>query len=86
LFQNLTGSAIEHAKKVANYLSTMEPPERKKRPSRTDEQIENIIIARWDEASGSGTRMLRILRHKEKIACEQSRFAAIFRRIKMRMQ
>ena len=83
--ENITAGPKEQAKRVSEFLETMRPLVKIKRPSITDDQIKEIIIARWDEAKGSGTRMLRILRDKELVACEQGRFATLFRQIKSRI-
>lgn len=75
----------EHAELVSEFLSTMPPPPKIKRTSMTDEGIRKTIKRRWNDANGSGTKMLRILRDKENIACEQGRFADLFKQVKLRM-
>lgn len=78
-------SEHEHAEHVARILSTMSPPPKIKRTTMTDESIKEIIKKRWNDANGSGAKMLRILRDQENIACEQGRFADLFKQVKLRM-
>jgi hypothetical protein len=75
-------SAEVHRAFVLRSLAHLSPA---KTPSRTrldDAGITEIIMRHWNAAAGSSTRMLRILRDDEKISCEQSRFARLFRSIK----
>ena len=53
-----------------------------KRKILSNEDILQIIKSRWVDAKGSGARMLKILRHEENVACEQGRFANLYRQIK----
>jgi len=75
----------EHAETVSKILATMSFPVKIKRTTLSNEAIKQIIIDRWDDAKGSGSRMLKIMRHEENVACEQSRFADLYRQIKLRM-
>ena len=75
-------SAEEQCKLVDNFMGTMNRAKQVKRRSLSDNEIANIITINWDLANGSSTRMLRVLRDKEKVACEQGRFATIFRKIR----
>ena len=67
-----------HRELVAKSLSTFRRPQRIRRKQRTDTDIVQLIIRHWAEARGGSGRMLRILRDKEAIACEQSRFRRLF--------
>lgn len=85
LFKNTLGTPREHAKVVSDILSFLPPPKRIKRTTLSDEAIKQIITRRWNDAKGSGSRMLKILRHEENVACEQGRCADLYRQIKARM-
>lgn len=74
--------AEEHAQIVEAILKDMPVARIIERKSLPDHEIVKIIDKNWDLANGSSARMLRILRDQEHVACEQSRFAAIFRNIK----
>ena len=67
-----------HRELVTKSLSTFRRPQRVRRKQRTDTEIVQSIIRNWAEARGGSGRMLRILRDKEAIACEQSRFRRLF--------
>ena len=82
---NSLSSPQVHADTVSKILAPMSPPKKTKRTSLSNEDIIKIIIDRWDDAKGSGSRMLKILRHEENVACEQGRFADLYRQIKLRM-
>lgn len=75
-------TAEDHGQIVEKTMRTMPRPIQIKRRSLSDIEIAEIIINNWDIANGSCSRMLRVLRDRENGACEQSRFAAIFRKIK----
>ena len=47
-----------------------------------DDEMKIIIKKLWSRADGQVGRMLRVLRDEEKIACEQGRFATLFREVK----
>ncbi len=78
LVKNRVQSINYHRELVAKSLSTFRRPERVRRKQRTDTEIVQLIILNWAEARGLSGRMLRILRDKETIACEQSRFRRLF--------
>jgi hypothetical protein len=59
-------------------------PERPNRQPKSDEQILEIIPNLWERAQGRSSRMLRVLRDEELIACEQGRFATLFKLAKER--
>jgi hypothetical protein len=83
--KNALATPQVHAETVSNILCSLPFPERVKRPTLSDEEIKQIIIRRWDDAKGSGSNMLRILRDDENVACEQGRCANLFKQIKSRM-
>ncbi len=56
-----------------------ETPERKRLD---DAQIKTLIISRWDSCLGRSTRLLRVLRDEELVACEQKRFAQLWREVR----
>ncbi len=47
-----------------------------------DELIIELIRAHWDHHEGSASKLLRFLRDDAKVACEQSRFSGIWRKVK----
>lgn len=53
-----------------------------RRKTQSDEEIRTLIEAHWHRAGGNSARMLRILRDELQVACEQKRFAGLFRGIK----
>ncbi len=73
-----------HATLVEELQANWRPIEKIDREKKTDEEILGIIESLWMQAQGSSAKMLRILRDQEKIACEQGRFAALFRVAKER--
>ena len=73
------GSAEFHAAAVAEALGRFPSPPRFFRSPRTDVEIADLILANWERAEGKSSRMLRVLRDDLDIACEQSRFARLFR-------
>lgn len=83
--QNPQASPSEHSRKVSEFLKPMPYPVRVQRETKSNEVIKSIIKLRWSEANGSGAKMLRILRDEEKVACEQGRFAELFKQVKARM-
>ena len=85
LSKNPHSTPTEHANSVLNTLSKMRQPSKFNRTQKTDDQIKVLIIKNWETAKGSGARSLRILRDQESVACEQGRFANLFREIKTRI-
>lgn len=47
-----------------------------------DEQIAELIRTHWSSYEGSASKLLRFLRDEAHVACEQSRFSGIWRKIK----
>lgn len=70
----------------AKYLvaSAMENSQLRVNPTRTkasDDQIAELILGNWKVYGGSATKLLRFLRDDAKVACEQSRFSGIWRKV-----
>ncbi|GFO65895.1 hypothetical protein M1B72_02695 [Geomonas paludis] len=74
--------ATRHAAKVAKFLVGKEYPAKVKRNTKTDDEIKEILRARWFDAGGTSARMLRMLRDDMKVACEQKRFSQLFKSVK----
>lgn len=77
-------SALKHARVVEEFISSLPYPSVPKRKQLDDIAIQKIIERRWLKAEGRSSRMLRILRDDEKIACEQSRFRNLFNEVKQK--
>jgi len=65
----------------AAMATTVKPkiPLREKAP---DERIAELIRTNWHRHEGSASKLLRFLRDDAKVACEQSRFSGIWRKVK----
>jgi len=65
----------------ASMASSVRPtiPLREKVPN---ERILELIRTHWDRHEGSASKLLRFLRDEAHIACEQSRFSGIWRKVK----
>lgn len=72
----------DHALLVNQALSGREYPQIPKRRRLSDHEITDAIIKNWQSAGGSSSKMLRIIRDVERIACEQGRFKELFNLIK----
>lgn len=73
----------QHRMWVADALMGMRPAAVVlRRQSLDDQAILALIIRRWNSASGSAARMLRVLRDEEGVACEQGRLARLFKHVK----
>lgn len=66
---------------VSNCLAPMRAPSIPKRQKASDEEIKILIKEYWDEAGGRSSSALRLLRDKAGVACEQGRFAELFRQV-----
>ncbi len=75
-------SAAEHAKAVAAALHGWRMPARIDRVRYDDGALLDLIRAHWDAERGSSSRLLRRFRDHLGIACEQSRFAELARRVR----
>ncbi len=75
--KNLQASRVLVTKSLASY-ATRHTPQRKRLD---DSQLKALIRQRWDSCQGRSTQLLRALRDEELVACEQSRFAQLWREI-----
>lgn len=75
-----------HSERVIELLKAMGRPKKFVNKKISDEEVEKLILANWDKCQGYSSVMLRILRDKLKIACEQSRFKTIFNRLKIQRE
>jgi hypothetical protein len=71
-----------HAKMVRASLAGKRSPEQITRKAISDADLIQLVPDLWDRANGQSSKMLRILRDEEQIACEQGRFATIFKQAK----
>lgn len=62
---------------VTSALAKVTPPERLRRPRRSDAELLELIAGRLQSQSGVA-RILRALRDEEGVACEQSRFSRLY--------
>jgi hypothetical protein len=63
-----------------NQLTLRSAPSRKRLD---DENISALIIELWKSHEGSSARILRALRDKEFVSCEQKRFATLWRKARL---
>jgi hypothetical protein len=70
----------EDAARVRASLRDLTWPEQANRRQLGDDEIVKVILSSWGRASGQSTKMLRLLRDEERIACEQGRFVQLFKR------
>ena len=68
-----------HFNYIRNLMKEMRPPKQIARTTMNDDQIVLIIKRCWGRAEGKSGKMLRVLRDQENVACEQSRFAKLFK-------
>lgn len=76
------GDPFAHAYAVSQILSHNVAREIPRRMRLSDIGVMDIIKNHWSDSAGSSSRMLRILRDHENIACEQRRFQQLFRMVK----
>lgn len=72
-------SAEEHSESIRTSLAHVKQQEIPQRQRMSDDEIVSSIIEYWDEAGGKSQEMLKVLRKKKGIACEQSRFGRLFK-------
>ena len=77
-----TGSADRHARDLTASLKEMRVPLKHRRRRLSDDEIRATIHTHWDAVNGQSSKMLRHLRDGLGLACEQSRFAELFRQVK----
>jgi hypothetical protein len=73
---------LEEAKCLVR--SSMESSHLRLTPTRlkvTDARIAELISENWQNHDGNGTKLLRFLRDDANVACEQSRFRGIWRKV-----
>lgn len=69
---------------IESVLKALALGKRKVIPQRTkmnDNQIIHLIESNWTLAGGRASRLLRVLRDTELVACEQSRFSSLWRKV-----
>lgn len=66
---------------VETVLSKYKAPKRHVRQRRSDDEICQLIRNGWRGCGGNSARLLRFIRDDKQVACEQSRFAALRRRV-----
>lgn len=64
---------------VQSSMNALTRPATPVRKRMTDSQIKHVIRSQWGRHNGRSTRLLRYLRDDALIACEQGRFARIWR-------
>jgi hypothetical protein len=67
---------------VRSALSTWRAAQKFDRARYDDDTMLKLIAVHWESAGGSASRLLRYFRDELDIACEQSRFAALARRVR----
>lgn len=70
----------EDAQRVRRSLRDLAWPEQAARRQLCDDDLVKAMLSCWDRAAGQSTKMLRLLRDEEGIACEQGRFVQLFKR------
>ena len=76
-------SAQEHRKSVELAMAGWSFPVSVERGRLSDDQILGLLNKHWEETRGSTSVLLRLFRDTLKVACEQSRFATLARRVRM---
>lgn len=80
------GTAKQHTDRVERALSGLTIPDRPNRKKMTDEDLSKTIEENWEAAEGRSGQMLRILRDRLGIACEQGRFKTLFATVRQARQ
>ncbi len=70
--------SADDQKTVRKSLKGWGRPNIPKRTTKTDPEIQALIVTHWQTVSGQSTRMLRYLRDDLQVACEQGRFRQLF--------
>jgi hypothetical protein len=73
---------VAHAEAVEDFLSGLKPPRPLLRKRVGDEEITVLINRHWHQVQGQSGLMLRLLRDKLHVACEQTRFRDLFREVR----
>lgn len=71
-----------HRALVLSSLEGMRRPKQISRRPVSDKELIDLVSDLWDRANGHSSKMLRILRDEECIACEQGRFSTLFKQAK----
>lgn len=71
----------EHRMAVAARLANAQQPRRPGNRQISDEEVRILIRTNWQVAEGRAGRMLSLMRGTLGVACEQSRFARLFRSV-----
>jgi hypothetical protein len=74
------GSIKAHKSAVSRALHSWRAPKLIARPTKTDDELVDLIKKGWDAFEGKSSRGLRFLRDTKKVACEQGRFRILFQR------
>lgn len=80
-----TAGPTRHSKAVEDTLACFRYPVIPTRRQLDDAELLVVIKKIWNRAEGQSSRMLRILRDEERIACEQGRFKNLFYRAKAQL-
>lgn len=67
---------------VENALAAYRPRKILNRKRLDDMEIKQLIITKWDSCQGRSARLLRAIRDEEMVACEQGRFAHLWREVR----
>ena len=76
------GSVVDDGAAVGRALSGWRMPARPMRIRRDDEELLGLMRRHWGEVGGRSSQLLRLFRDDLGIACEQSRFAMLARRVR----
>jgi hypothetical protein len=76
------GSVGEHREAVEAALAGWRAPVAPHRSRLADQEVRALIRAHWEDAGGRSSRMLRLLRDRLSVACEQGRFRDLFRAVR----
>lgn len=79
---NEYGDPRDHAQLIKNFLEGKCFPVKVQRISHTNDGIRAMIRENWDQAKGTSSKMLRVLRDDLLVACEQKRFSQLFNQVK----
>jgi hypothetical protein len=74
-------SAAAHQNLVDASLRAYPPRQIPKRERATDQEIRALILANWSEVQGQSGKMLRHIRDRLGVACEQGRFKDLFHQV-----
>lgn len=83
VFENFLNEDLNaHIDLVNRSLSTAVLRKIPKRMSLSNDGIMQLIRNNWNYSNGSASKMLRVIRDKEGVACEQGRFRQLFSQVK----